>query len=357
MTTRLDRESAAGGTRLGDRLRALTAPDRARFFLFALAASAVVALLAAAAGVARVLPILLDPEVPRRAARPFLLGVLSLSCEVGLLVGWPLGWAEAAVRSRERGEARARMALGESPLARVLSLWPAIVFLGCVVAIASIAWGRDARAPGRVARALVEEARVACAAKTSPDVAAVPLVRATWLCRPGRAPLLLGEGAGSAHAIDFVASSLGIADDLTAIDARDVQVLLPTSTPVRMRVGDARVKGLAPFSAPSAVSPIARALVIVASALFSAVLAATAALGRGEGSLTAGWQRAIAWGIAIAGPATTLAVLRACERSSIADARLLLVPLSAAAATFAAQALVRAAILLARRRARYASTQ
>jgi hypothetical protein len=296
----------------------------------------VVALIAAAAGIARVLPMLLDPEVPSRAARPFLFGVLALSCEVGFLVGWPLGWAEVAVRSRERGEARARLALGESPMRRILGLWPAIALLALVTALSSASWGADARAPGRVARALIAEARKACLSKTAPEVVDVPLVRAAWLCRPGKTPLLAAEGAGSAATIDFVASDLDIADDLGSLSARDVQVLLPPPSSVRMRYLEARVRGLAPFSAPSSVKPLVRALLIVGAAIACAMLAAAASLRR-----TAG-HRAIDWMLALAGPAATLATLRTCERGQISDARLLAVPLAAVAATLAAELAVAA---------------
>lgn len=328
-------------------LRALLAPDPARFLAAALVASAVVTLIAAAAGLARVLPILLDPEVPRRAARPFLIGLFALSLEVGALIGWPLGFTEVALRSVERGEARARMALGEGPWQRVARLAPALIALSLLTAVGSLAWGRDARAPGRVARALIEEARSACASSTEARVVDVPLVRASWLCRPGAAPLLVGEGAGGASSIDFLARSFEVTDDLTEVKLGTAQVLVPTSTPVRLRLGEVRVIHLVPFSAPSSVPPALRATVIVLSALASAVLATIVALRDRR-------HRAVTWMIAIVGPATTLSVLRACERVAIGDARLLIVPIAAVAATVAARGLVRAiALLVERRRARY----
>ncbi len=331
-------------------LRAALAPDPSRFLAAAIVAAAVVTVIAAAAGLARVLPILLEPDVPRRAARPFLIGLFALSLEVGALVGWPLGWTEVALRSVERGEARARMALGEGPWRRVSRLLPAVLVLAALTALGSLAWGRDARAPGRVARALVEEARAVCASAPEPRVVDVPLVRAAWLCRPGRAPVLVGEGAGSAAAIDFIASSFHVTDDLTAVSVKDAQVLLPTETPVRLRLGEARVIHLVPFSAPSSVPPALRAFVIVAAAILCAVLSTVFALRHDAG------HRAIAWGIAVAGPAATLGVLRACERAGVGDARLLVVPLAALLATIAARGLVVAiATLVAKRRARYAA--
>lgn len=313
-------------------LRAALAPDAARFLAAAIVATSVVTFVAAAAGLARVLPILLDPEVPRRAARPFLIGLLALSLEVGALVGVPLGFVEAALRSVERGEARARMALGEPPWMRLARAWPAFSLLAIATAFGSLAWGRDARAPGSVARALVEEARRECLTATTPRVVDVPLVRASWLCRPARAPVLLGEGTGGS--LDFLAGGFHVADDLSSVTLTDAEVLLATSTPTRLRIHEVRVRHLVPFSAPSSVPPPLRALVIVLSMLASAWFAALSAL-RSEGG-----HRAISWAVAIAGPAATLALLRACERAELGDARLLVVPIAAMAASLAARGLV-----------------
>lgn len=309
-------------------LRQIVASDGARFFLAAAVAALLVTVVAGAAGLARVLPILLDPEVPRRAARPFLLGLLALSLEVGILVGWALGFAEVAVRSRERGEARARMALGESPGRRILRLWPVLVLLSCLGAIASLAWGRDARAPGRVARALLEEGRIACESKTERSVVDVPLVRASWLCRPERAPLLVGEGAG----VDFVARELVIADDLGSLEGREVQILVRAASPVRLYVAEVRLGGLVPFSAPSSVPPIARALALVSAALLAAVLSTHSALRDG--------RRVVAWIVALAGPAATLTALRLCERAAIGDLRLVAIPAASAVGIFTVRLLL-----------------
>jgi hypothetical protein len=103
-----------------------------------------------------------------------------------------------------------------------------------------------------------------------------------------------------------------------------------------MRYLEARVRGLAPFSAPSSVRPIVRALVIVLSAIACSMLAAAASLRRASG------HRAVDWILALAGPSATLTALRACERAQIGDARLALVPLAAVGATLAAELAVAA---------------
>lgn len=225
---------------------------------------------------------------------------------------------------------------------------PAIVVLAALATSGSLAWGRDARNPGRVARALIDEVRVACTNEISHErttAIAVPLVHATWLCRPGHAPLLLGEGAGSAAAVDFVAGSLEVSDDLSSISAHETQILIPAASPTRVVVHEARIVGLVPFSAPSSVPPLARAAAIVIAALASAAIATASAL-RGEVHVRAG-----AWVIALAGPAATLAVLRACEQAHVGDARLAVVPLAAIASTLLARLTART-ILQALRRQR-----
>src|SRR5690242_9650968 len=81
----------------------------------AIVSTLVLALLALAAGGVRVLPWLLDPELPASIAWPFARSVATLALEASILVGWPVGWALAAFAIVERGEARVFATLGESP--------------------------------------------------------------------------------------------------------------------------------------------------------------------------------------------------------------------------------------------------
>jgi hypothetical protein len=316
-------------------VRAAVAPDLARFAFAAVFAALIVAAVAALAFASSVLPALLDPDVPGRVARPILGGVAALALEVGAVLGWPLGWVEACIRSRERGEARARMALGESPARRIVRLWPTMVLLSILAAAGSVAWGRDARAPGRVARGLVAAADAQCRdaiARGEARVVVVPVVHVSLLCAPGaRAPWVVGQGAGGAQAVDFAARRLEIADDLASFEAEQAQLLIPASIPTRLTVGRVRVTGMSPYSTPSSVPPWLRAAALVLAALGSAVVAMRVAL-------TASTQtRAALWSLSLVGPAAALGALRACEQARFADARLMLVPLAAVvAATTAA---------------------
>src|SRR5262249_35306720 len=113
-----------------------------------------VALVSLAAAAVRVGPWLLEPDVPWRVAAPVARGLTFVALEVALLVGWPVGWVLAAQRFSERGEARVLLLLGERPAVTVLRLaTQACVLSACLVAISWLG-GRDAREPGRVARAL-----------------------------------------------------------------------------------------------------------------------------------------------------------------------------------------------------------
>jgi hypothetical protein len=108
------------------------------------------------AGAVRILPLLLTPGVPAEVAWPLGRGVAGVALETALFVAPPLGWALAAAKLVDRGEARALFALGVRPWTIVLGAWPAAVLLAAgpgrprrgVVG----ARGRGAGAPGAAAR-------------------------------------------------------------------------------------------------------------------------------------------------------------------------------------------------------------
>ena len=314
-------------------VRAALAPDLVRFAFAAIVAALVVALVAGLAFASSVLPTLLDPEVPARVARPILAGVVALALETGAVVGWPIGWVEACVRSRERGEARARMALGESPWRRIAGLAPTIALLAILAAAGSVAWGRDARAPGRLARGLVAAGEARCREaieRGEARVVVVPVVHVAFLCAKGERPWLVGQGAGGAASVDFAARALDVADNLSGFELTDAQLLVPAKAPTRVSVHTARVTGLSPYSTPSSVPPWLRATALVLAAMGAAIVAMRFTL---TSRTTA---RAALFALALAGPAAALATLRACERAHLGDLRLLAVPLAAIAAATAA---------------------
>jgi len=299
-----------------------------------------VLLVAMFAGTVRVLPLLLAPGVPPRIASPLARGVLGVSLETALFVAPPLGWALAAARLVERGEARALAALGIRPARIVASAWPAALVMAICTAFAAASWGQEAAAPGRLARQLVSDARLACArAQSAPLAVEVPMVGISWVCFPGEPPRAVGRppfGGRSA----FTADSIQLADDLRALRLDGLQLVIPTEGPTaRLRVAEARIHGLAPLGRASNLSVAARTVLMGASALLIASLASLVVLGWSLRSRLMGAM------VGASGPVAALLVFSTLERASSHPLAYLAVPAVGLAAVVAA---ARAARLLQR---------
>lgn len=278
---------------------------------------AIVALLA---GAVRVLPWLLEPTVPFRVALPFARSVAELAVEAAILVGFPIGFALAAHRFAERGDARVYELLGERPERTVLRLAPAAAPFLVVLGLVSIAGGRDAEAPGRVAQDLVDQGKVACAASDHEMTRTVPFVGATWLCAPPASPRLYGRApVGGAV---YSASNLHVAGDMRRVDLDDARVLVGDA---KLSVTHLTLKGLSPFAQSSALPPLLRAILVVLSALGGAAVATRASLRRRVRSAFG----AVALGAV--GPLAALGVLRLLDRADVGVSRYALVPLAATA--------------------------
>ncbi|HEY1960403.1 MAG TPA: hypothetical protein VGH28_32555 [Polyangiaceae bacterium] len=271
----------------------------------------------------RVLPWVLDPDVPARAALPFARGVAELAIEAAVMVGWPIGWALAAQRFAERGEARAMMLLGESPAKTALAQWRIAWPLAGVLALASALGALDASAPGRMAQDLVSQARAACAAATTPRTYSVPFVDATWLCHPGSPPILYGSGPGALRSVAFSAKSATIAGDMRRIDLDDAR-FSSASMNANVHANHVVLHGMSPFTHASNVPPIERAIIAVLAAAIAAAAAVWACVtGRARGQL-------VAIAIAAAGPLAALGLMRALERAEAPAAWFLLTPIASA---------------------------
>ncbi|MDI1445107.1 hypothetical protein [Polyangium sp. 6x1] len=268
-----------------------------------------------AAGLVRSMPLLLAPSVPARLGLPFARAALAVSLEVALVLAPPLGAALAAARLVDRGEARAVFALGASPRSLVASALPVWLLVFVLSALASLAWGLEAEAPGRLASRLLADGRAACVDRASrepgaPHAATVPIAEATWICLPGEpprlvmSPSLLGGSALAARSIELSADTASlVADDLVlALPANE------TSGPMTVRVARASVRGLLPLGRPSNLRAPVRAALLGVTAAASALLASLAVLASSIGG------RALALFIGLAGPALALLVLSALER-------------------------------------------
>lgn len=267
----------------------------------------------------RLLPWVLDPSIPWATLAPFARSLLAVAVEAAVLTGWPVGWALAAARLVERGEAGVLASLGERPLQTVMRLAPQAALFVVVLGITSVVLGRDAAAPGRIVGALLAEGRAACARPSDGDASkpathAVPFVAATWLCAPG-GPRLVGRAP--IGGLVFSATGAHVSDDLRRIDLEDARLALPGSRGAkgeanltfRVHVGTLTLRGLAPFAQASSVPPLVRGVVVTVSGLAAASAAVFALLRLRRRRI--GTVGAVA--IGAAGPLAALGALRGLE--------------------------------------------
>lgn len=295
----------------------------------AVAASAAIALVGIVAGAVRLLPWLLDPAVPWRVAAPFARGLATVALEAAVVVGWPVGWALAAARLVESGEARVLQTLGEAPRATVARLARGGASFAAVLAAVALAYGSDANAPGRVATELVAQARASCAKVAEPTTYAIPFTELTWLCAPSREPRLAGAAPGAMGGAMFSAKGARIAGDFRAFELDDADIALSTTPPVAVRVGTLTMHGMAPWAHASSLPAPARAFLLAVTAWLAASLSAYGVLRRALGS------RIGAVVLGACGPCAALALMRLLERADARGLSFALLPLAASAACVA----------------------
>ncbi|MDB4936704.1 MAG: hypothetical protein JWP87_3676 [Labilithrix sp.] len=316
----------------------------------AVVASLLVLLAALVGAGVRLLPWVLDPSIPWATLAPFARSLLAVAFEAAILTGWPVGWAVAAARLVERGEARVLASIGERPIQTVFRLAPQAALFAVMLVFTSVALGRDAAAPGRIVGALLAEGRAACGAPggegegrshEAPATHAVPFVAATWLCAPSGARLV---GRAPIGGVVFSATGARVSDDLRRIDLEDARLALAGSSKAegsltfRIHVGTLTMRGLAPWAQASSIPPWLRAVVVTFSALTAASAAVFALLELRRRRV--GTVAAVA--IGAAGPLAALGALRGLELRvpEVASGgwlfALVLVPLAALAAVAAA---------------------
>ena len=271
------------------------------------------------AGAVRVLPWIVAPHVPLRAALPFARALFTVGLETTLLAAPPIGWAFCAAVLVERGEARALFATGTSPAGIVRTTLVAAAGFALLSAIASLAWGREAAAPGRLARALVAESKLSCSDGAAGERAAyVPFVGLTWLCFPDAPPRLAGQlptGGGS-----FSARDISISDDLRSLELSDLRLMVGEKGAISVRAEKAEVRGLAPWGRGSNLTPPVRALLLALTGAVMALLAAGIVLARSIA------HRLLSLLIGGAGPIASLLVLSRLEQGDHAPWTYLSVP-------------------------------
>jgi hypothetical protein len=303
----------------------------------ALVASAGIALVGVVAGAVRLLPWLLDPAVPWRVAAPFARGLAAVALEAALLIGWPIGWAVAAFRFVESGEARVLLTLGERPEQTIKRLGPQGAALAIALAAVALVYGSDANAPGRVVTELIAQARMSCTAVRAPSTYSIPFTGLTWLCAPGREPRLVGAGPGGLAGAVMTASDARIAGDFRALDLDDARVLLPGTTAVALHVGALSMHGMAPWARASTLPAALRAPLLAIAAWATASIAAYAVL---VVAARARLTRLDVLVIGAGGPLSTLGLLRLFERGGSSAAVFLLLPIAGSVVAAACAALL-----------------
>lgn len=272
-------------------------------------------------------------------ARHHLTGVLTLGLEVGALVGWPLGFHECARRSTERGESRARMALGQSPLRRALALAPTAAALFALAFLSSWSWGARAHAPGRALASVLGSARDGSAATCGARTTLGPLdpLDLARVCIAGATPRFVGSLGPT---LAFFADRISTDDALSTLVLERAELIGPA---MHLRAETLTVRGLPTADLASPLAPATRGLGLAASALAIATLA----LFRGFAASLR--PRALDWLLVVTAAVATLASLRAIELHALRYAPVLLVSAAVAAlATFVA--LERLVVTLARLR-------
>ncbi|MFO0677856.1 MAG: hypothetical protein U0169_15065 [Polyangiaceae bacterium] len=285
----------------------------------ALVATLLLAVLALVAATVRLLPWLVEKDVPWQVIRPFGRGLASVALEAAVLVGFPLGFAWAASRFVERGEALVLASLGESPVRTTSRLVaPALVFGALLGAIAFV-WGSDARGPGRIVDELVATARSACEGTRTRTSTSVPLAPIAWLCEPGAPPYIAGappSGFARPGGIVFAARGLDVSDDLRRLELDDATLAFRMPEGARASMGTSlgvhvrhfTLRGMAPWARASVLPPWARAVLVGSSAAFAALVAVFAVLSSGRKG------RLFAVLVGSSGPVAVLATLRTLER-------------------------------------------
>ena len=233
--------------------------------------------LALLAGAVRVLPLVLDPELPWAVAAPFARAVAWLALEAAVAVGWPLGWALALSAFVDRGEARVHALLGRSPADALLAFVPQALALGAL--LFSLSWlaARDAERPGRVLGELLESSRLTCANAETPRSIPVPFLDARWLCAGTDAGAAAGGTATAGkesvprlllrpprpNGAILTATRATLSGDVREIRLEDVHMHVARGD---LSVRELWVRGLPPLLTSATIRPLGRASALVTAA-------------------------------------------------------------------------------------------
>jgi hypothetical protein len=192
---------------------------------------------------------------------PFLMPVLALGLEAGALVAL----SAAALWLAQRVSVT-------SLKARSQAFLPLVGLLLATLAAAELV-PRGTERPGALANELVDRARAGCA----DGIALVPVPLLGLNVRCSKPPRVEGPMPGAAS-IQLGMQELRFSDDLRSVHIKDLQLSAKRSLSLELRVGEARIVGLSPWTRSPRLSPLARLLVLGAVGLV--LLIATVGLWR-----------------------------------------------------------------------------
>lgn len=263
---------------------------------------------------------------------------LRASLELALVLGAPVGFARGAAEFVDRGELAAVEAAGVRLLdfARAAALpVTAVAFLA---GSAAELRASDLAEPGRLAGAVLSDARARCASKSERGAAVVPVsaLDVAWLCAEREEPLAVGLAAGapagapsSRARVVYAARALDYSADLSRLDLRSAEALAFAGATIESSAARIHASELSLQLPPAAAMPLrapsARPFIAGATAALAALLALLAVLA----------QRVASPALALAYAATACVpaqlVQSALDRAGAGAAAYVWVPLSALA--------------------------
>lgn len=254
--------------------------------------SAVVLVLALAAGMVRLLPWVLAPDLPWGIVAPFARALAAVALETALLVGVPVGAALGSAALVERGEARALFALGASPLRLSRDAAIPLIAAAALSLVATLAWQPSADRPGAFAQTLIQQGSNGCD-RAGVQSVGVPIVGVTWLCFGGAgAQRLAGPVPKTQGRAWYTAQTLDVSDDLSVFRAREVRLATrpePDRPHLVLQVRTAAIHGMPAWGRGAPLEVADRALLVALWILLQSSLACWAVLrfglGRGLGLL------------------------------------------------------------------------
>ncbi len=249
----------------------------ARYIRAALIGTLFTVFLGGAAVITRLLPWLVSPAVPRAVSWIFAKSLATATFEVALVIGCLVGFALCGSAEVASGEARVRELFGVSPVKTAVRIAARTTPLAALLFLSSFLAGRDASEPGTIVNHLIGEARASCAASAEPTMVEVPFANASWLCRPGDAPLFFMNVRG----LPIAAREASVGSSLTNATLVEVQSLVGPATVTASRVV---VRGLRSWTLPSPLSPAARALGVTLGTFFASFVALTLLFRQRSGS-------------------------------------------------------------------------